>query len=93
VHRFVAYLGDEAVSSGNMTIFDDLRFGFFWAGSTLPEHQGKGFYSAVVAARIAFAKQRGLEAVGVYARKQTSSPIVARQGFVAVGEMAYWDCP
>ena len=36
------------------------------------------------------AHELGLAWVGVYAREDTSAPIVAKRGFEAVGEMTYW---
>ena len=61
VHRFVAYANGRPVSAGGMSVFEDLKFGFLWAGGTVPEAEGRGFYSAVVAARVAWAAARGLE--------------------------------
>jgi len=91
VHRFVAYANGRPVSAGGMSVFEDLKFGFLWAGGTVPEAEGRGFYSAVVAARVAWAAARGLQWVGLYARTTTSSPIVQRQGFRRFGAMTYWE--
>jgi GNAT superfamily N-acetyltransferase len=91
VHRFVAYDdAGEPVSSGGLTVFRELSFGFLWAGGTIPEARGRGSYSAVVAARIALARDLGLRWVGVYARVETSAPIVEAQGFERVSAMTYW---
>jgi hypothetical protein len=90
IHRFVAYAGDEPVSSAGLTWFPDLRFGFLWAGATVPEARGQGAYSALVAARMKRARELGAEWVGLYALDSTSAPIVARQGFEDVGRMTYW---
>ncbi len=90
-HRFVAYDdAGEPVSSGGLTVFRELSLGFLWAGSTIPEARGRGSYSAVVAARIAFARDLGMRWVGVYARVDTSAPIVEAQGFERVSAMTYW---
>ena len=91
VHRFVAYADGRPVSGGGISAFDGLEFGFLWAGCTIPEAEGHGFYSAVVAERIAWAARRALRWVGLYARTTTSSPIVRRQGFGRVGSMTYWE--
>ncbi len=93
VQRFVAYCGGVPVSAGSINVFGDLEFGFLWAGCTIPEAEGQGFYSAVVASRVAWASARGLNWVGLYARTTTSSPIVQRQGFGRFGTMTYWDRP
>jgi hypothetical protein len=91
VQRFVAYIDDRPVSSGGVNLSPELGFGFLWAGGTVPEARGRGAYSAIVAARIGCAAMRGIPFVGVYARVDSSSPIVAAQGFESVGRMAYWE--
>jgi GNAT superfamily N-acetyltransferase len=91
VHRFVAYAHGRPVASGGLSAHGDLEFGFLWAGCTIPGARGCGFYSALVAERIAWARQHGLSWVGLYARTTTSSPIVERQGFERVGAMTYWE--
>lgn len=90
VQRFVAYEGGAPVCSGGMSCFPALGFALLWAGGTVPSARGRGAYSAVVAARIARAAQRNLEFVGLYAREDSSSPIVGAQGFSKVGRMSYW---
>lgn len=89
VHRYVVYDGDRPVSSGGMNLFPGLDFGFLWAGGTVPDARGKGAYSELVAARIRDARALGFTRVGLYAKLQTSAPIVAKQGFVRSGPMAY----
>ena len=91
VQRFVAYDGDEPVSSGGVNIYPELGFGLLWAGGTVPAARGRGAYSAILAARIACAAARGLRFIGLYARVGTSSPVVAAQGFDSVGRMTYWE--
>ena len=93
IHRFVAYAQGRPVSCGGLNAYDDLQLGFLWAGSTVPDAEGHGYYSAVVAARVAWARARGLRWVGLYARTTTSSPIVERQGFERYGAMTFWQRP
>ena len=95
VHRFVAYdsASQRPVSSGGMTLFPALRFGFLWAGGTIPEARGRGAYSAVLRARVDRARDLGFEYVGLYAATDTSAPIVLRQGFKRYGAMTYWERP
>lgn len=83
----------EPICAAGMNLYPDLQFGFLWAGGTVPEARGRGAYSAVVAARIAHARDLGFERVGLYARTSTSAPIVAKQGFEAGGRMVYWGRP
>jgi GNAT superfamily N-acetyltransferase len=95
VARFVAW--DEAtgapLASAGITLFPALDFGLLWAGGTVPEARGRGAYSALVAARVAEARARGLRAVGLYARATTSAPIVDKQGFSRHGTVPCWARP
>ncbi|MCA9607636.1 MAG: hypothetical protein KC619_18640 [Myxococcales bacterium] len=88
--RWVVYDGGRPVCSGGLNLYPDLSIGFLWAGGTVPDARGRGFYSAIVAARMAELRGLGLELAGVYARVETSAPIVAAQGFEKVGAMTYW---
>jgi hypothetical protein len=93
VQRYVAHdVGrGEPVASGGLTLFPALRFGFLWSGGTVPGARGRGAYSAVMAARVARAREVGLTHVGLYAFTDTSAPIVARQGFTRHGAMTFWE--
>ncbi len=91
--RYLVLGDDEPLTAAGMNLYPELRFGFLWAGGTVPEARGRGAYSAIVAARIAHARSLGFERVGLYARVDTSGLIVARQGFERCGRMTYWDRP
>ena len=91
VHRFVAYRGKRAVSCGALTSFPSLRFAYLWGGGTLSSDRGCGAYRAVLHARVDHATRLGLTGVGMYARDESSAPIVERVGFVRHGSMTYWD--
>lgn len=95
VVRFVAYDRERgaAISAGGLTIHRGLDLGFLWAGATVPEARGRGAYTAVVSARVAFARRAGLRWVGLFARRNTSAPIVASQGFTRHGPMDFWVRP
>jgi len=91
VRRFVGYDGAEPVCSGGMNLYPGLSMALLWAGGTVPEARGRGFYGALVAARIALARTLGLTWVGLYAQVDTSAPIIAKQGFEHVGEMVIYE--
>lgn len=91
VHRFVVYEGETPISSGGLSVFPELSFGFLWAGGTRPEARGRGGYRALLAARATRASELGLKRVGLYARVETSAPVVARVGFEEHGFMTYWE--
>jgi len=90
VHRYVVYRDGEPVCSGGFNWYPELRFAFLWAGGTVPEARGVGAYTALVHERVKGAAAVGAEWVGLYAKDDTSAPIVAKQGFERVGEMSYW---
>jgi len=91
VHRFVGYVDGVPVASGGLTAFPDTGFGFLWAGGVVPGARGRGAYLAVLAARIERARALGLREVGLYAKQDTSSPILAALGFGRHGGMTYWE--
>ena len=80
----------QPVGSGGMSLFEKLNVCFFFAGGTVPEFRNKGVYSTLISARIQYAQQRGISVAGVFARQQSSAPIVSKQGFEKCGEMTYW---
>lgn len=90
IHRYVAWDGDVPVATAGLNLFPQLDLGFFWGGGTVPEARGRGAYSALVDARIAAARALGVSRVAVYAREQTSAPIVERRGFRRHGPMTFW---
>lgn len=89
--RYVAYVDGEPVSSGGMNIYPELSFTFLWGGGTVAAARGRGVYSAILAARVARAAELGIEHAGLYARVESSSPIVGNQGFANCGRMSYWE--
>ena len=91
VARFVAYLDGEPIGSGGITGHFDIGFGFIWAGGIVAAQRGQGAYTALVRARIEWARQRGIEHVGVYAKLATSAPILAAHGFERHGFVDYWE--
>ena len=80
----------EPMSQAAMSLYPGLGFSFLFAGGTIESARAKGAYTALVAARVAYARSIGIEHVGLFAREETSAPIVAQQGFEHCGEMHYW---
>lgn len=91
-HRFVACdaASGAPLSSGGMNWFPALRVCFLWGGGTVPEGRGRGAYRAVIDARMARAQALGAELVGVYARVDTSAPILEALGFARHGPLVSW---
>ncbi|MFP4601244.1 MAG: GNAT family N-acetyltransferase [Persicimonas sp.] len=93
VGRFIAFRNGEPAGSGGMTFFEDLSFSLIWAGGVRKVHRGHGVYTALLAARAAAAVGHGIERMGLYAKEDTSAPIVAAHGFDRHGHMVYFDSP
>ena len=91
VVRFNAYEDGVAVAMGGVTLYPKLDVALLWAGGTRPEARRRGAYSAVLAARVRAASTAGISTVGVYARDDTSGPVVAAQGFERLEAMVAWE--
>ncbi|HET9419485.1 MAG TPA: GNAT family N-acetyltransferase [Nocardioides sp.] len=87
----VAYLGDEPVGTGGVTVADDVAR--LWSGSVLEEHRGRGAYRAMLAARLDYALRNGATMALVKGRVETSGPILRRAGFVAHGQERSYRVP
>jgi hypothetical protein len=90
VQRYVAYFDGSPASSGGINLYPQLGIGLLWGGGTAPSARGRGGYVATVEARLAAAKRWGIPFAGLYARAETSSPIVASLGFQRFGRMTYF---
>jgi GNAT superfamily N-acetyltransferase len=86
---FVAYDGGAPVSSGRLEFAPGKAFAGLYGGGTVPNHQGRGVYRALVAARAAAARRRGHRYLTVDAR-DTSRPILERLGFEALAGVRGW---
>ena len=95
VFRFIAREAatGRPLSAGGLTLFRDLGFGLLWAGATVPDGRHQGAYSTVLGARVAWARAAGCDRVGLYARHDSSAPIVDRCGFRRYGPMWFWERP
>lgn len=85
VSLYVAYDSGKPVSCGWINFTPSKRFAGLWSGSTLPEFRGRGFYRAIVAARVQEAGRRGARFAAVDA-KPTSRPILQKLGFQLIGQ-------
>jgi len=86
---FVAYADGEPVSSGRLELAQGRRFAGLYGGGTVPGHQGRGIYRALVAARADEARRRGVRYLTVDAR-ETSRPILERLGFTPLATIRGW---
>jgi GNAT superfamily N-acetyltransferase len=86
---FVAYDDGVPVSSGRLELAPGKAFAGLYGGGTVPGHQGRGVYRALVAARAAEARRRGHRYLTVDAR-ETSRPILQRLGFEVLATVIGW---
>ena len=93
VVRFLATRKGRVAGTAAMTLFPHLDFALIWAGAVLKEHRRQGVYTALLAARAHLAASRGITAIGLYAREDTSAPIVLAKGFECGGHMVYFQRP
>jgi GNAT superfamily N-acetyltransferase len=89
---FVAFLDGEPVSSGRLELAPGKSFAGLYGGGTVPAHQRRGVYRALVAARAAEARRRGHRFLAVDAR-ETSRPILERLGFRPLDSVRDWVLP
>lgn len=90
--RFVAYdaASGAPLATSALNIFPQQEVGFMWGGSTVSEARGRGVYSALITHRMRFAQGRSLKRIGLHAARETSAPIIERQGFERHGPVLYW---
>lgn len=86
---FIACVGGEAVASARLEMAAGNAFGQLFGGGVAPAHRRQGLYRALVAARVAEARARGLAYLSIEAR-DTSRPILERLGFVPAGRETTW---
>jgi hypothetical protein len=77
---YAAYVAGQPACAGWTYFHANSQFASLWGGSTVPEHRGKGLYTAVLAARVAEAAQRGYRFLTIDASPM-SQPIAAKHGF------------
>jgi GNAT superfamily N-acetyltransferase len=77
---YVAYVNDTAVACGLTRFPHDSAFASLWGGQTVPGLRGQGLYTALLAARVREARERGARYLTVDARSM-SRPILERRGF------------
>ena len=83
---------DMALATGGFTAWS--QWALLWGAETHPDHRRKGYYRAIVAARLlALSRLPGVRFAAVFANDETSAPILRRAGFVAIGHRDEWRPP
>ena len=78
-----AYIEDVPVASARMYFPANSQFASMWGGGTLASYRGRGVYTALVAARVQEAIQRGRRFLTIDASPM-SRPIVEKLGFIPI---------
>jgi GNAT superfamily N-acetyltransferase len=85
---FMAYEKEEPVCTGWVYFHPKSQFASLYGGATQAEFRGKGYYTAVVAARLEEAARRGRRFITTGANEM-SRPILMRRGFMQL--TTCWD--
>jgi hypothetical protein len=93
--RFLAYdaPGGKPIGSAGLAINTKASIGLLWGGATREAYRGRGVYAALVAARMKVFQERLIRCAGLFARVDTSAPIMMKQGFQSHGRMKEWVRP
>jgi GNAT superfamily N-acetyltransferase len=79
---FVAYFEEKPAGFARVTCSAESRFAGLWGGSVIEEFRGHGVYRALLATRIAFARERPSVRFLRVDALPTSRPILEKYGFV-----------
>jgi len=82
--------GTEPVGWSYLIYLPDSPIVLLGGAATLPEHRGRGIYSALVARRLADARAAGRRAAVIQAVRSTSAPICAKLGFREVCGLEFY---
>jgi GNAT superfamily N-acetyltransferase len=69
----------DGAGTGSVLLRDD--YGYLVGGAVTEHARGRGLYRALVAARLAFLRDRGIEYAVTLAREKTSAPMLEHLGF------------
>jgi GNAT superfamily N-acetyltransferase len=87
-HFFAARVDGAIVGSCGIFLRQD--FGYLVGGLVAPEARGRGIYRALVDARLAFLRARGITLAVTHARDATSAPMLEHLGFRTVYPYECW---
>ncbi|WP_054767740.1 GNAT family N-acetyltransferase [Lysinibacillus parviboronicapiens] len=92
LHLYGVYEDDQLVSAAWMYTENKSSFVSLWGGSTLPDYRGRGYYSALLAARAQKAFEQGYRYLTVDASPM-SRPILEKFGFCCLAYAYPCDSP
>jgi GNAT superfamily N-acetyltransferase len=82
---YMAYVDDQPASAAWLYFPPSSQFASLWGGSTLAAYRQRGLYSALLAARLQEAQQRGVKFLTVDASPM-SQPILEKFGFELIAQ-------
>jgi GNAT superfamily N-acetyltransferase len=89
---FVTYVNERPAGSSRIELLRDTPFAALYGGGVAPIYRGRGIYRAMIMARAALAKARGVRYLTTTAR-ETSRPILEHLGFRALTQVRRWVLP
>ena len=81
---YAVSIDDRIVSAAWISYYPEVQFASLLGGATLPEFRKRGYYTALLAARVREARQRGCRFLTVNASLM-SAPILEKSGFQCLG--------
>ncbi len=87
-HLFAATVGEEVAATAGMLLRDG--YGYLVGAQVLERFRGRGLYRALIDARLAWLRERGIGLAVTQAREATSAPILERLGWETVFESRCW---
>ncbi len=87
-HFFAARVDGGIVGSCGLFLRED--FAYLVGGLVAPEARGRGIYRALVEARLAFLRARGISVAVTHARDATSAPMLEHLGFRTLYPYECW---
>jgi len=83
----VALVGEEPVGNAGYRYSSDGTTVYLYGAETVERFRGRGIYQALIAYRVAAALARGCRFAAIWARRDTSLPILMKRGFVDHGHL------
>jgi GNAT superfamily N-acetyltransferase len=87
----LAYVDGTPVGTGGLTMADGVAR--LWGGGVRAPYRRQGVYAALLAARLAYAREQAAHLALVKGRVETSGPILQRAGFAAYGRERSYRLP
>lgn len=86
---YVAYSRNTPIAAARFEVPDNSQFGLLFGGCVIPEYREKGYYRALVNARLKAAKSLGLKYISTEAR-ETSKAKLEHMGFTPLVKGKTW---